>query len=260
MGRPRNWGAGQFNTIVAMLEPEDRDRLCVVLVRTRNPLNIGAVARVMSNFGFLRLRLVQPFDPSFREAKSAVGAAELLQKAEVYESLAEAVGDCSLVVGASAVRDRDLQQPVVDPIEAGSAVRESLGKSNVAIVFGSEKSGLSTDDLSYCNQLVRIQTRDEHVSLNLAQAVGVVLYEFSRLESGEESRAEGGATASAATLDRITETLLSALKESGYVKGESEAATEQKVRRLIRRMRLDEQDSELWLGMLKKMLWRIKQD
>ena len=142
------------------------------------------------------------------------------------------------------------------PVTAGLKVRASLASQNVGLVFGSEKTGLSTDDLSHCQLLVRIPTRDEHVSLNLAQAVGVVLYEISREESVGEAEVIAGANA--ATLERITATLLDALQESAYVKGDSEVATEQKVRRLVRRMRLGEEDSELWLGMLKKMLWRMR--
>src|SRR5258708_35823918 len=88
------------------------DRLHVVLVATRNPLNIGAAARAMSNFGFPRLRLVNPYEPAFREARSAVGASKLLSSSEVYASLAEAVADCTLVVGTTAVRPRDLHHPL----------------------------------------------------------------------------------------------------------------------------------------------------
>src|ERR1700761_4391683 len=88
------------------------DNLRVVLVATRNPLNVGAAARAMSNFGFLRLRLVNPFDPSFREARSAVGAPALLRDAEVFSSVAEAIADCSLVVGTTAVGTRQVEHAV----------------------------------------------------------------------------------------------------------------------------------------------------
>ena len=88
------------------------ERLCVVLVRTRNPLNIGAAARAMSNFGFSRLRLVNAYDVAFREARSAVGASELLATAEEYRSVAEAVADCALVVGTTAGRQRELEHPL----------------------------------------------------------------------------------------------------------------------------------------------------
>jgi tRNA C32,U32 (ribose-2'-O)-methylase TrmJ len=88
------------------------DRLRVVLVSTRNPLNIGAAARAMSNFGVSKLRVVNPFTPAFREAVSAVGAADLLQNAEEFSTVAEAIGDCSLVVGTTAAKDRELQHPL----------------------------------------------------------------------------------------------------------------------------------------------------
>src|SRR5512138_645355 len=89
-----------------------RNNLCVVLVSTRNPLNIGAAARAMSNFGFSELRLVNPYDPAFREARSAVGATPLLQSAKVYPSVAEAISDCSVVIGTTAARARELHQPL----------------------------------------------------------------------------------------------------------------------------------------------------
>jgi TrmH family RNA methyltransferase len=244
--------------MAAMQNPDERDRLRVVLVRTRNPLNIGAVARVMSNFGFLKLRLVQPWEPSFREAQSAVGAEELLQNAEVYESIAEATHDCSLVVGTSAVRNRELHQRVEHLPEAALEIRAALRAQNVALMFGSEKTGLSSDDLSHCNLLMNITTRAEHVSLNLAQAVAVSLYEVGREERRVAAVDTGEAKATAGNLERITSTLIEALTESGYVKGESSNATEQKVRRLVLRMQLNEEDAEVWLGMVRKILGRLR--
>src|SRR5215472_19244706 len=87
-------------------------QLAVVLVSTRNPLNIGAVARAMSNFGFSDLRVVNPYDLAFREARSAVGAAPLLAAARSFPSVAEAVADCTLVVGTTSVGHRELQHPL----------------------------------------------------------------------------------------------------------------------------------------------------
>src|SRR5712692_7724445 len=88
------------------------NNLRVVLVGARNPLNIGAAARAMSNFGFLRLGVVNPYEVAFRKAKSAVGAAALLEEAEEYKTVAEAIADCTLVVGTTAVRQRELQHPL----------------------------------------------------------------------------------------------------------------------------------------------------
>jgi len=89
----------------------DWDHLRVVLVEARNPLNIGAAARAMSNFGVRHLRVVNPYEVAFRQARSAVGAADLLATAEEYKSVAEAVADCRLVVGTTAVGHRDLHHP-----------------------------------------------------------------------------------------------------------------------------------------------------
>src|SRR5258706_13163085 len=94
------------------ITPDWKDNLRVVLVSTRNPLNIGASARAMANFGFSRLRVVNPYDLAFREARSAVGAAPLLQTAEAHASVAEAVADCTLVVGTTSLGHRELQHPV----------------------------------------------------------------------------------------------------------------------------------------------------
>jgi tRNA/rRNA methyltransferase len=125
----------------------------------------------------------------------------------------------------------------------------------VALLFGSEKRGLSNDDLSYCHWLMRIPTREAHSSMNLGQAVAVCLYELIR--SGTvaavpdvEKRASGAA------LERMIGILLDALGESGYMKPGTEAATEEKTRRLVRRMDLSEEDAELWTGMLAKMARR----
>ena len=129
---------------------------------------------------------------------------------------------------------------------------------NVALMFGSEKTGLSSEDLSHCNLLMNIATRAEHVSLNLAQAVAVSLYEVRREEARNADAVSSERKATAGNLERITTTLIEALSVSDYVKGESADATEQKVRRLVRRMQLSEEDAELWLGMVRKILGRLR--
>jgi len=163
-----------------LLAPAEFDRLRVVLVRTRNPLNIGAAARVMSNFGFLRLRVVNPYEVAFREARSAVGASALLASAEEFKSMAEAVADCALVVGTTAAGRRELQQSLKRLEEGARLVRKQLASSRVALLFGSEKIGLSNEDLSHCHWLMRIPTREKHPSVNLGQAVAICLYELAR--------------------------------------------------------------------------------
>ena len=161
--------------------PIEAERLSVVLVETSNPLNIGAAARAMSNFGFLRLRVVNPYDVAFREARSAVGAASsVLASAVEYKSVAEAVADCTLVIGTTAVRHRELQHPVRRLEIGGRLIRKELSTGRVALLFGTEKTGLSNDDLSHCHWLINIPTREQHISMNLGQAVAVCLYELMR--------------------------------------------------------------------------------
>lgn len=250
------------------------DRLRVVLVGTRNPLNVGAAARAMSNFGFLRLRVVKPYEAAFREARSAVGASQVLASAEEYKSVGEAVADCALVVGTTAIRHRELQHPLKRLEDGARLIRKALGRGRVAILFGSEKVGLSNLDLSHCHWLMRIPTRAEHISMNLGQAVAVCLYELARdaptlrpvdSAQGRFHRAKGRAThrsakpalATAGEVERITGVLLEALRASGYLKPRSTAATEAKVRRLLRRFELEAGDAEIWLGMLRQILWKL---
>jgi len=230
-------------------------RLHVVLVRSRNPLNIGAAARAISNFGFSNLRLVNPYRVAFREARSAVGASEILATAREYKSVADAVADCSLVVGTTSVRHRELQQPLKTPAASAPLIRKRLQASDVALLFGSEKTGLSSDDLSHCNWLLRIPTIG-NISMNLGQAVAVCLYELAR---GKES---GGASqkirhATSEETERLTKLLLSALDDSGYVKPGSQALTEQKLRKLLKRLQMSSDDAAVLQGMARQINWKL---
>ncbi len=250
-----------------MPTPSEFDHLCVVLVSTRNPLNIGAAARAMSNLGFLHLRVVNPYEASFREARSAVGAAPLLAKAEQYSSVAEAVADCSLVIGTTAVGKREVHHPLKLLRDASPLVRKRLRTGRrVALLFGSEKRGLANDDLSHCDWLLHIPTREEHTSMNLGQAVAICLYELARSPAKAGNRTKGKAiskaeklkTATAGELERITTMLIEALRASGYLGERSVAAKEEKIRRMVRRLELSSADAELLLGMLRQMLWKMR--
>jgi len=239
--------------------PDEFDRLRVVLVAARNPLNIGAAARAMSNFGFRRLRVVVPYDAAFREARSAVGASELLANAEEYKSVAEAVADCTLVVGTTAVRERNLQHPVKRLEPGARLIRKQLQMSNVALLFGSERVGLSNQDLSHCHWLVRIPTSEENISMNLGQAVAVCLYELVR--NGKATAAQKPESLEPATVgevERITGMLFHVLRASGYTDPRRTASTEENVRRLVRRLNLPARDVEFWLGILRKIIWKVE--
>jgi TrmH family RNA methyltransferase len=242
----------------------DLDNLRVVLVAPRNPLNIGAAARAMSNFGVYRLRVVNPYEVAFREARSAVGASGLLAKAKQYDNVAEAVADCRLVVGTTAVGRRELQHRLQPLDTGGRAIRQQLGAGPVALLFGSERFGLSNEELSHCHWLMRIPTREEHGSMNLGQAVAVCLYELVRgrkpVVKVREKKAiafeKNTTSAKSREIERLTQVLLEVLRESGYVKPRTTAA-EEKLRRLVRRMRLNPNDAGVLLGMVRQIAWKL---
>ena len=233
-------------------------RLRVVLVSTRNPLNIGAAARAMSNFGISNLRLVRPYDPGFREAKSAVGAAGLLKNAEQYDSVAEAVADCSLVVATSAARRRNLQHEVRRLEDGARLIRRRLKSSRVAILFGSEKSGLSNEEMSHADWLMRIPTSQQNFSMNLGQAVAVCLYELIR-EAKTPLQPEKGPKATADEIERITQMLLQALHASGYVGRRRVADIDERMRRLVKRLHVPARDTVLWFGILHQIVWKLRE-
>src|SRR6185437_11529745 len=126
----------------------------------RNQNNIGAVARAMHDFGFRNLRVVNEYAVSFNTARSAVDASEVLAGAMEFSSLAEAVADCSLVVGTTAVGERALQHPLHALPEAANLIQAELAHedhaSRIALLLGSEKTGLSNEELSHCNWLLTI--------------------------------------------------------------------------------------------------------
>ena len=213
----------------------------------------------MSNFGCSHLRVVNPYEPAFREARSAVGAAGLLNHAEEYKSVAEAIADRTLVIGTTALQHRELQHPLRTLSAAALLIRRQLSSKSgrVALLFGSEKRGLSNEDLSHCHWLLRIPTREEHGSMNVAQAVAVCLYELVRAPN-TKAGPEKLRLATAGDLERLSTVLFDALHLSGYVKRGSEASTREKLRRMVRRLHLEASDAELWLGMLRKILWKLR--
>jgi TrmH family RNA methyltransferase len=231
------------------------DRLRVVLVSTRNPLNIGAAARAMTNFGFRYLRVVNPYAPAFREARSAVGASSLLANAEQYATVPEAIADCAMVIGTTAIRKRVVHHEVRRLEQAARVIRTRLGSSRVALLFGSEKFGLSNDDLSHCHWLLHIPTDEGNISMNLGQAVAVCLYELirDRTKAGPPEKVK---LADGADVERITASLIDVLRASGYLQRRVVFDSEQRLRRLVRRLQIPAGDVGAWLGMLRQILWR----
>lgn len=213
----------------------------------------------MSNFGFTDLRLVNPYEVAFREAKSAVKSGYILENAREYPSVAEAVADCSLVVGTTSIGPRALEHPL-RRLETGARVlRKAMAESQAALMFGSEKFGLGNEDMAYCHWLTRIPTRDEHGSMNLGQAVAICLYELARSAAAVKAKPESKVAAKSEEVERVTGLLLEVLGESGYVHARVAGSTELKTRRLVRRMNLSAHDAEVLTGMLRQVKWKLGQ-
>jgi tRNA/rRNA methyltransferase len=152
-----------------------------------------------------------------------------------------------------------LQQPVRHLDEpAGSAIRQQLQTGRVALLFGSEKIGLTNKDFSHCHWLLNIPTKEQNISMNLGQAVAVCLYELARGTSVPPAKGEVE-PALAGQTEQITEGLLEALRISGYVKPGTDAMFEKKARRLILRFGLEAYDAKLLLGMVRQIVWKLRQ-
>jgi TrmH family RNA methyltransferase len=232
------------------------DSVRVVLVEPRNPLNIGAAARAMSNFGFFHLRVVNAYEVAYAEARSAVNASAVLAQSQQYGTLAEAIADCTLVVGTSSVGPRVLEHSLRRLETGGRIIRESGGP--VALLFGSEKFGLTNEQMSYCHCLMRIPSREEHGSMNLGQAVAVCLYELIRMESEEQREPAPHRGASAGDLERITTMAIECLRISGYINEKTAESTEMKVRRVLIRAQIADIDAPVWLGSVRQILWKLR--
>ncbi|MGO3345893.1 MAG: tRNA (cytosine(32)/uridine(32)-2'-O)-methyltransferase TrmJ [Marinomonas sp.] len=150
----------------------------IVLINTFHPGNVGAIARAMKNMGLTNLYLVDPNDYPSEEATSrAAGAVDLLENATIVSTLADAISDCSLVVGTSA-RHRTFQLPLMNARECAQTVIPESKDHHVAIVFGRETTGLLNEEIAQCHRQVYIDANDEYPVLNISQAVQIVAYEI----------------------------------------------------------------------------------
>ena len=249
-----------------MLLPDQRDRIEIVLVSPRNPLNIGAAARAMANFGFPRLTVVAPYAPHWREAKSAVGAPGLLATARETASIRQAVAHCTFVAGTGTLTHRMPEQPVTLLPELGSIILRELersrgrtgGESRIALVFGAEKHGLTRDDLAYCQTLVEIPTDPQQPSMNLGQAVAVCLYELTRsAASPDHPKPASPPAVSSAQLDRLADLVEQTMIAARYSPAAMQPANRHDLLLLLRRLALSPGDLRRVLGIFRRILWRL---
>lgn len=208
----------------------------------------------MSNFGFTRLRVVKPYEPAFREARSAVGAGEVLANAEQFSSVADAVADCTLVVGTTAARRREILHRVENLETGARLIRERVPSGDIGLLFGNEKTGLSKQDFSHCHWLMHISTGGHQPSMNLGQAVAVCLY---AIVTEQEPASVEEPLAPADDLERITSLLFESLEASGYVHSRSERTTRVKLRHMVRKLNIRAEDAKTWTGMLRQIAWKL---
>jgi tRNA (cytidine32/uridine32-2'-O)-methyltransferase len=270
-GFPGSFRSG-LHTIVSMLSAEARSRLAVVLVGARNPSNIGAAARAMQDFGFGDLRTVNEFAAPFEAAqleaaqtvpKSAVGAADVMLRARRFDRLADAIADCHVVVGTTAIGGRELDRPVLTLQQSGPQILDVLLRNDntrVALLFGSEKTGLTNEQLSYCSMLLTIPLyspeSDRHLSMNLGQSVAVCLYELTRegFENSRELPTTHHTQTTAEDRERLQQRLLDVMETTGYARRFPANAREHVVRKLAQNLATTRDEATTWLGVFRMIL------
>jgi tRNA/rRNA methyltransferase len=208
----------------------------VVLVRPQLGENIGKAARAMLNFGLTELRLVAPRDgwPNPSAGPAASGADIVLEKARVFDTAAEAVADCAHIF-ATTVRKRGVTKPVLTPDEAARDMRSAAGRS--AVLFGAERSGLETEEVARARAIVTVPINPEFGSLNLAQAVILIAYEWSKgADLVQPTATEALPPAPQAELDGLIAHMESLLEPTGYfTPPERERATKRTLRGVLTR-------------------------
>jgi tRNA/rRNA methyltransferase len=222
------------------------------LVRPRDPNNIGAVARAMANFGLRDLAVVDPYAPVWREARSAVGAAETLRRARALP-LPEAIKGASLVLGTCGSARR-LQKPVVPLPGLGEFLKERLlAGGRLAVLFGNEKTGLTKEELGHCHAVVRIPTAAEVPSMNLGQAAALFAYELSRCPRPPRARRPELAPAPAGQAEALLREFLRAFEAVDYMRGLPEEERTRRVRDALKRLRPCRKDAGLLLAVLRRV-------
>jgi tRNA/rRNA methyltransferase len=216
----------------------------------------------MANFGFAHLSVVAPYAPHWREARSAVGAPELLQAAAETLTLPEAASDSTLVIGTGTLTYRKPEQRVVPLPSLAPLVHQELARGgSVALVFGPEKHGLTRNDLSYCHVLVEIPTDDRQPSMNLGQAVAVCLYELATRAFASEATTDAVApphAAASASLELLAGVIEQVMQAADYSPPPMRDANRHDLRLLLRRLAPSERDTRRILGLFRRMLWRLQ--
>lgn len=224
-----------------------------VLTRTSHPGNIGSAARAIRTMGFRRLSLVSPAEfPHMDAHMMAAGADDVLEAAVRFDSLQEAIGDCTLVLGATA-RLRGVALEELNPRVAARRALDAVAEGRaVALVFGNEQSGLSNDEIQLCHAAVHIPSDPSYSSLNLSQAVQVVAYELrmAMLEGVPARQGNADLPSTAAELEGFFDHLATTLYDIDFHKGRSDRTIMQRLRRFFLRAAPDQRELRVLRGIL----------
>jgi tRNA/rRNA methyltransferase len=215
----------------------------------------------MANFGLSRLTVVAPFEPHWREARSAVQSSQILENARETSTLADAIASDTLVLGTASLTYRTPEQPVLHLPDACPTVRQELARGGrVALVFGSEKHGLTRADLAFCHRLLVIPTSDIQPSMNLGQAVAVCLYELSsRLGEPVAALTAPEPPVTSADLGQLAQLVEETMVAANYSPAGMRGANRHDVELMLRRLSPSGRDLRRILGLFRRILWRLKE-
>jgi TrmH family RNA methyltransferase len=233
----------------------------MVLVEPSHPGNVGAAARAMKNMGLTDLVLVRPKEfPSPEATVRASGAGDLLERAQVVDSIAMAIEGCGFVLGTSA-RPRSANWTVLDPREAARRAVDEAATRPVAVLFGGERNGLSNEDLAACHALLNVPSDSAYESLNLAQAVQIVAWEL-RMATGVEPRrlAPEAPPATPEQVAKLHAHLASVLGQIGFTDQRNIANLGFRLERLLARAVPDEKEVQILRGLLTAVQRTIARD
>lgn len=230
----------------------------IVLVRPRDPNNIGAVARAMKNFGFSDLAVVGIHPPNWDEVTSAPNATDVLTQARVFAALNEAIADCNLVIGTTDRTRIEAKQTVFTPFDLSHELAAADYK--LALVFGSEKHGLTNEDLSHCHRVMSIPTEPNCPSMNLGQAVAVCCYELIRDSAQTEIVPRPAETATARATEEMMQLSLEVLRQIDFVLPGNEPDLTRRIRSSFFRFNLNKYDVEMLCGILSRIKRGLQQD
>lgn len=223
----------------------------IVLVRPRDPNNIGAVARAMKNFGFDDLAVVGIHPPNWDEVTSAPNATDVLTQARIFATLNEAVADCNLVIGTTDRTRVEAKQTVFTPFDLSREL--ATAEYKLALVFGSEKHGLTNEDFSHCHRVMSIPTQPNCPSMNLGQSVAVCCYELIRNQAQTEILPRPAETATARATEEMVQLSLEVLRQIDFVLPGNESNLTQRIRGSLLRLHPTKYDIEMLCGILSRI-------